>query len=734
MKNLGSTRMSQKARQINYKALFDQSSNPCAMLTPELTIVDANKAYLRVTGRQREDIIGQPMLVAVPGDTSQSAQLKTSLERVISQRLPDVLALLHYPMTSNSAAGMQKEDRYWSVINVPILDECGELAFILQNVFDVTALQRHKQALAAAPAPEVIEGVLFNYAEMAQGANAQLSAELCHLRELFEQAPGFVCVLKGPQHIFELANQAFSDLIGTGREILGRTVREALPEVAGQDFFELLDRVYATGEPYRGHAEKIVLQRRPEESPATLYVDFVYQPITDSNRSVVGIFVQGHDVTESYELQQKLSYQVTHDDLTGLVNRREFELRLATAIAKARRTRTQQSLLYIDLDQFKIVNDTCGHGAGDELLRRVGDLLGKGMPEGSTLARLGSDEFGMLLTNCPVNLAEELAEERRAAIAEAEFCWESLRFGLSVSVGVVPLDGSSVTLEDVLSTAGAACYLAKDQGRNRVHVYRTADAELSERRLEMDWLGRLRGAMQEDRLILYGQRIRALAGKGQRADRIEVLVRFQDVDGKLVEPKMFIPAAERYDLAPVVDRHVVRATLQHLASLLAKQCPCLIHSINLSGKTLSDEGFVSFIQAEIADRGVPAHLVCFEITETAAVANLTKAAKTMHELSRLGFKFALDDFGSGMSSFGYLKSLPVDFLKIDGRFVLDIVENPVDRAMVEAIAKIARVMGIETIAEYAESKAILDELAAIGVDFAQGYAVHRPEPLSGLLA
>lgn len=725
------------APQIDYEALFAQSSNPSAVLTPELTLIDANEAYLQITGRQKTDIAGLPVLEAFPSDRPQFTQLKDSLDRVVRERRPDVLALLHYPITSRSAAGVMKEDRYWSVVNVPILDEDGELACILQNVFEVTGLQPHKQATGqldgpADPGLKVSEGALFNFAEMAQGTNAQLSAELRHVRDLFEQAPGFLAVLKGPDHVFELANQAYSNLVGTGRDVLQKPVREALPEVTGQIFLELLDRVYATGKPYQGRAEKILLQHQPDKDPTAHYIDFVYQPITGADGSVMGIFVQGHDVSESYQLQQKLSYQVTHDDLTGLINRREFELRLATAIAKARRTRVQQALLYMDLDQFKIVNDTCGHAAGDELLRRVSDLLTKGLPEGSTLARLGSDEFGILLTDCPLELAEMIAEERRTVIAGAEFCWESLRFGLSVSIGVVPLDGSYVTLEDVLSTAGAACYLAKDQGRNRVHVYRTADAELSARRLEMDWVGRLRGAMKENRLVLYGQRIRALAGKGAVADRVEVLVRFREVDGKLIEPNAFIPAAERYDLAPLIDRYVVQATLQHLAGIQAEGRPCLIHSINLSGKTLSDEGFGRFLQAAIARYGIPPSAICFEITETAAVANLTRAARTMNELNSLGFRFALDDFGSGMSSFGYLKSLPIAYLKIDGRFVQDIVKDPVDHAMVEAIARIARAMGIETIAEYAESEAILDELAAIGVDYAQGYAVHRPEPLSAI--
>ncbi|MEX0604390.1 MAG: EAL domain-containing protein [Marinobacter sp.] len=723
------------SRQPDFE-LFDLSPNAYLLLTPDLTIFDANAAYLHATGRDREDLIGLPFFEAFPGQPGEPnfETLCASFERVLTAEVPNTLALIRYPVSRTTAAGNDTEDRYWSATHVPVFDEQGKVALILQQTVDVTELQQLKQAAGATdlPAGRVlptvqIEESIFRRAQRIQEANRTLTAERSHLRRLFEQAPGFVCVLRGPEHVFELANTAYFHLVG--RDTVGKSAREALPELAGQVFFDLLDRVYTTGEAVVGRAERIVLQRQPDEPPDEVYIDFVYRPITEADGSVSGIFVQGHDVSESHRLARELGHQAAHDHLTGLINRREFERRLAEAVEDSEQTRTHHCLLYLDLDHFKVVNDTCGHAAGDELLRRVSDLLRKCLHPGALLARLGGDEFGILLTDCAAEIAERVAEEQREIIEETEFSWGQRRFGLSVSIGVVSFDGAGFSLQEILSTADSACYLAKENGRNRVHRHHPADTELSARHRQMDWIGRLRDALQEERLVLYTQKIRALGNRDQNIDRSEILVRLIDVDGSLVPPMAFIPAAERYNLMPLIDRYVVRATLKHLSGLPAGQRERTVYGINLSGTTVSDESLVTFLQTEVAEYGISPHQICFEITETTAITNLTSTSRMMQELRASGFKFALDDFGSGMASYGYLKALPVDFVKIDGRFVKDILNDPVDAAMVDAIAKIARLMGIQTVAEYVENDSVIELLAAIGVDYAQGYGIHRPEPL-----
>ncbi len=718
------------------KALFNLSPNPYMFLTPDLTILDANEAHLAMTGRHRHEVVGRPLFEVFPVESGNPdvERMRSAVERTLNERVPVTLPLLHYPIPGTAATGRDREDRYWSVSFTPLIDEWGDVELILQHTIDVTEFQALKRASDIAespegikPSPAVVDERFYRRMRMVQNANRTLDSQCRHLRHLFEQAPGFVCILRGPRHVFELTNEAYRQLVG--RDPLGKSVRDALPEVEGQVFFDLLDRVYQTGEAIVGHAEPVQLRRRSDEPPDKVYVDFIYQPIKEDDGSVSGIFVQGYDVSESQRLTQELSYQATHDHLTGLVNRRDFERCLAEAVEDARQTRTHHCLLYLNLDQFQVVNNVSGHAAGDELLRHVSDLLQEGVHNDGTVARLGGDEFGILMTRCSSDIAYEIAEKLRRTIAETEFSWEWRTFGLSVSIGVMTFDGGSFTLQEILSTAGSACYIAKEKGRNRVYLHHPANPEFSARLGEMDWVRRLRDALQRGRLVLYTQRIRALSNQGLGTDHQELLVRLTEANGTIVAPAEFIPAAERYNLMPMIDRYVIQAALKHHSGLPVAQRDCTIYGINLSGMTFSDEAFLPFVQAQVAEHGVSPHQICFEITETAAIANLTNTARLISELKALGFKFALDDFGSGMSSFGYLKSLPVDFVKIDGRFVRNILNEPVDVAIVEAITNVAHLMGIQTVAEYVENDTVLELLASIGVDFAQGYGVHRPEPL-----
>jgi diguanylate cyclase (GGDEF)-like protein/PAS domain S-box-containing protein len=435
------------------------------------------------------------------------------------------------------------------------------------------------------------------------------------------------------------------------------------------------------------------------------------------------------DVTEARALSQQLRFQAAHDALTGLVNRHEFENRLERAIKSADSARGEHAVCYLDLDQFKIINDTCGHVAGDELLRRLGRVLAQQVRRQDTLARLGGDEFGVLLENCSMHVAERVANALRRTIEDFRFAWEKQIFGIGVSIGVVPIQGIGQTVSSILSAADAACYAAKDRGRNRIHIYHEGDVEVARRHGEMRWVTRIQTALEENRFELARQPIVPLFASADDDTHYELLLRMRDEDGDIVAPEAFLPAAERYNLSIKLDRWVVREAFRLLTQDPEHLEKLFLCSINLSGVSLADEDFLIFVTTELASTGLPPAKVCFEITETAAIANLSGAMRFIEVLRRIGCRFALDDFGSGLSSFAYLKSLPVDFLKIDGVFVKDIVDDPIDRELVRSINQIGHVMGKRTIAEFVESEEILAALGEIGVDYAQGFELGKPKLL-----
>ena len=430
------------------------------------------------------------------------------------------------------------------------------------------------------------------------------------------------------------------------------------------------------------------------------------------------------DVTGSKEAE-KLSYQATHDPLTGLINRGEFERRFQRVLGTAE-AEDPHALLYLDLDQFKLVNDTAGHRAGDELLRQLAAVLEAKTRKRDTLARLGGDEFGVLLEHCAPEQALRIARGLVQAVQEFDFVWEAKRFTVGVSIGLVSIPEGGETLPEVLSAADRACYAAKDKGRNRVHVYAASDEELAQRKGEMQWIPRLHQALAQDRFRLYAQPVVALGDHGADVEYQEVLLRLADDEKGVLLPGAFIPAAERYQQMQALDRWVVQTALANLGA----HGDSVRLGINVSGQSLGDAGFLDYVIEQLERSGVAPAKVCFEITETAAITDLRHALQFMNALKERGCRFALDDFGSGLSSFGYLKTLPVDYLKIDGRFVKDLIEDPFDCAIVQAVQQIGRVLAIKTIAESAETEAILERLRVIGVDYAQGYAIARPEPLA----
>jgi diguanylate cyclase (GGDEF)-like protein/PAS domain S-box-containing protein len=441
------------------------------------------------------------------------------------------------------------------------------------------------------------------------------------------------------------------------------------------------------------------------------------------------ILVVCEDITESRMLSDELVYQATHDGLTGLINRHEFETRLQRALLSAQTDNTQHVLCYLDLDRFKIINDTCGHQAGDELLRQLGELLTSKVRHRDSLARLGGDEFGVLIEHCTIEKAEYIANNLKDAVADYKLLWNDKIFKVGVSIGMVEINSSSISTENILMVADNACYTAKDKGRNRIHVHKHGDSELENRRKEMLWTTRIQKAFDEDRFRLVYQPIVPLDLNNRKGEHGEILIRMEDEQGNLITPDAFIPVAERYNLITSIDRHVIDMTFTWLNENPGFLKNLYLCSINLSGSSLDDESVLNFIIQKLSDYEIPANKICFEITETAVIANLNSANHFITVLKKHGCFFALDDFGSGLSSFGYLKALPVDFIKIDGAFVRDIENGQSDLAIVKSIHEIGAALNKETIAEFVENESILNILKGIGVNYAQGYGIERPRPL-----
>jgi diguanylate cyclase (GGDEF)-like protein/PAS domain S-box-containing protein len=455
-------------------------------------------------------------------------------------------------------------------------------------------------------------------------------------------------------------------------------------------------------------------------------------PIRNQAGAAIGSVLVFRDVTQARELAKQLAWQAAHDQLTSLINRREFDLRLTRLLDSTKSGGDHHALLYMDLDQFKVVNDTAGHAAGDEMLRQLADKLRLQIHGNDTLARLGGDEFGVLLEHRSLDDALKIANALRKIVQDFRFTCEGRTFEVGVSIGLAPITAHSGSPANLMSCADAACYAAKDNGRNRVSVYNPEDIDLMQRQSEMRWVTDISKAFEEQRFRLYSQPIRPLGEEQIGGHHCEILLRMIDVNGEVISPGTFMPAAERYGLMPVIDRWVIRtlfAAVSESLSRSAESNPPRICSINLSGASLNDEYFPGFLRDQISRYRIPPTALCFEITETVAISNLESVRRFMLELKQAGCRFSLDDFGSGMSSFAYLKDLPVDYLKIDGMFVKNMVQNPIDLAMVEAINRIGHVMGIQTIAEFVEDEAILEKLRSLGVNYAQGYWVGMPAPL-----
>jgi len=450
-------------------------------------------------------------------------------------------------------------------------------------------------------------------------------------------------------------------------------------------------------------------------------------PIHNVVGDVIGSVLILRDVSQSHRLASRLTWQASHDELTQLFNRREFERQLESVIQSACNENAEHSLCFMDLDKFKAVNDTCGHAAGDELLKQLSDIFRSKIRGADILARLGGDEFGIILTKCGLNHALKVAEQIRASVEEYRFIWDGRSFQVGVSIGLVAVDVTTPDVDEVFVASDSACYAAKEAGRNRVHVYSPDDAEIAQRQGETQWLVQLQSALDEDRFQLFYQPIVPIQDKNG-VIHYEILLRMLDEKGQVIPPGAFIPSAERYQMMSKIDQWVIKNTFAWMDQYWQAN-DNEIFAINLSGQTLADPLFLEDIKSRLANCKFKASNISFEITETAAISNLKMAQQFIDELRKIGCGFALDDFGSGLSSFAYLKNMSVDFLKIDGVFVRDIANDAIDKAMVEAIHNVGNVLGLKTIAEFVEDDDIIKILEDIGVDYAQGYGIDRPKPL-----
>lgn len=561
---------------------------------------------------------------------------------------------------------------------------------------------------------------------LATRLSAQYRDSEARFRALNELLPALVVLVRADDLALVYANQA------ARRRFPAASERDVVPFARVFDSRELEHKLREVAEG-SGPVDSFPLQLTGEAGHpfwATVSVSMI--ELGDQPH----LLVVANDITELRELNEQLSYQASHDALTDLFNRREFERRLEEAIAQVDAGGASAALLYVDLDQFKLINDTCGHYAGDQLLSQLALVLHHGLRPEDVIARLGGDEFGILLTDVDPEQALAAADRVRNAVDDFVFTWEHKRFSLTTSIGIVMIDRFGMSRRELLSLADTACYMAKERGRNRAHLFSENDLETARRRTEMEWVNRLRRALAEGRFELDYQEIEPLKPTRLReaGPHIELLVRLRDEDGQRVPPGAFIPAAERFGVMPQIDRWVVETALSNFSQLHPSGIGLAQCAINLSVNTVEEDEFADYVLATLERHGVPAHKVCFEITETAAVGSMNRVVRFMQRLRAVGCRFALDDFGAGMASFGYLKELPVDILKIDGSFIRNIETDAVNYSIVRAVTDIGHQVGLEVIAEWVVNERSRELLRGLGVDFVQGFAIHQPQPTPVSLA
>jgi diguanylate cyclase (GGDEF)-like protein/PAS domain S-box-containing protein len=568
--------------------------------------------------------------------------------------------------------------------------------------------------------PSLICSIAMDITELKLAERALTTSEH-RFRTLYNDNPLMLITVDKDQKINSI-NQFGCEHLGYSKEeLIGISVCELYAEEDREQAKQNFNKCFQA--PYLVHKWEL---KRYLKLGGVISVHETARVIYDVKNEPMALIVC-EDITVRKQTEEKLTYHASHDMLTGLINRREFEHRVQSLLDEEQGEEVQHALCYLDLDQFKVVNDTSGHVAGDELLKQLSARLSQSVRRHDTIARLGGDEFGVLFENCNLDDAFRLAETLLNTIHEFQFAWENTLHRVGASIGLVCISSNTRNLTELLKEADAACYVAKDTGRNRIHIYQPDDTQISERHGEMLWVNRIQHALEMDRFCLFAQEILSL--DEEHASHYELLVRMLDDTGNPVPPGHFLPAAERFNLITDIDYWVIDAAFSALNKNPNFVSSITFVSINISGPSLAKKGFHSFVERKLADYHIPANKICFEITETAAITNLQNANQFITQMKQLGCQFALDDFGSGLSSFGYLKQLPVEYLKIDGIFVKDIDSDPIDLEMVKSINQIGHVMGMKTIAEFVENDAIKSTLQELGVNYAQGYGIAKPIPL-----
>ena len=675
-----------------FRGLFDNVVDGVFQATPDGELLSVNPAFARMLGY----------------DDAQELAEKRMSELFVEQKDRDrlITELGTYGRVRNFEYQLCRRDGR-TIVAVEnsrvVFDAEGRALYFEGTITDIT------QRKAA-------ERALFNEKERAQ---------------VTLQSIGDAVVTTDADGNVEYLNPVAEQLTGWERhEAEGRPINEIVEltdEMSGRPVDNPVLRCLEEGRVV-ALADNVMLTSR---DGAEIAIQDSAAPIQGRNGQTVGAVMVFHDVSHERQLHRRLAYHASHDSLTGLINRREFEERLSAELKAVQKDPARVgALLYMDLDQFKVVNDTCGHGAGDLLLRQLGDVLRAHVPPNDVLARLGGDEFALLLANCSGEQALHVAEILRGAISAFRFSWRDNSLQVGVSIGIVPVEAASESVGVLMSAADVACYVAKDLGRNRIHVYEEGDA--AERHQEMQWVARLNRALEEERFELFYQPIVPIGEKRDGWPHYELLLRMRDERGELVAPTAFIPAAERYNLMPSLDRWVISHVLDTLIYRGDADTEPYTLAVNLSGTTLNDARFLDFLLDELAAAAVAPGALCFEITETAAIANLGQTVGFMQALKAKGCRFSLDDFGTGLSSLTYLKNLPVDFVKIDGQFIRNVTRDAADEAVVEAIARMARAFRIQAIAERVESREVMQRLGELGVGYAQGFFVAVPQSVAEL--
>lgn len=664
----------------NFRFLFDYSPQPIWVFDPDtLRFLEVNEAAVRKYGYTRADFLGMTLADvthAEDAETIRGYAGKTTLEyrkrRGWRHRLKN--------------GGVITVDTY-----VRLLDLRGRWVSIAVIV-DVTNVRKLQESLRQ---------------------------QTAYFKQLFSLSRDAIAIIDRHGVIFD-ANAAFEQLFQYSHdELLGNDIQELIvPESHYHETFTLWARLYR-----EGTMQHETVRKRKDGS--TLYVSITGNAIKSGGRDV-GYYVAFHDVTQQRRAAYEMERQSTHDLVTSVLTRREFERTFQHLLRSNGRSRFQGILLFLDIDQFKVVNDTSGYGVGDSVLQRMAQLIADVVRPVDLVARLVGDEFAVLLINRTPDEARELSDRLLSTIRECRFEFDGSRFPLTASIGMADIDDAGDDFKALMSAVEGACRVAKAKGGDRAYVYRADDLEGNRQKNDSNWLIHIRDALENDRFVLYHQAIHR-TGDRQDASHSEILLRIRNHDGSIVSPNLFIPAAERYRLMPRLDRHVLRKVFESYWARSRKDSQTIL-GINLSGETIVNPEFVDFVKDGFRASGVPPSSICFEITETTAIADMDNAATFINEMRQLGCAIALDDFGSGMSSFEYLKLLKIDYLKIDKLFISDLAGNPVGCEMVRAITGLARAMGVKTIAEYVETEEVLHELRSLDVDFVQGYAIHSPEP------